>query len=98
MASSKHTPGPWHDDGYRIYAPTTDADPRNGRVVVEYKHQADFNDADSRLIAAAPQMYEILQSLASRDIVWDYEFVPMEIGENIRNLLEQINGTNPDAG
>lgn len=53
---SAHTPGPWHDDGYRIYAPSDHIDKRNGRVIVEYKHTADFNMADARLIAAAPDL------------------------------------------
>lgn len=53
-----HTPGPWHDDGYRIYAPTTDQDKRNGRVIVEYKHVHDFNYADAWLIAVAPKLLD----------------------------------------
>jgi hypothetical protein len=51
-----HTPGPWHDDGYRIYAPTDHPDKRNGRIIVEYKHLGDFNRDDARLIAAAPEL------------------------------------------
>lgn len=55
-----HTPAPWHDDGYRIYAPTDAEDKRNGRMIVEYKHVDDFNGADAPLIAAAPELYQAL--------------------------------------
>jgi hypothetical protein len=54
------TPAPWHDDGYRIYAPTDDPDKRNGRVIVEYKHVDGFHYPDARLIAAAPKLAEAL--------------------------------------
>lgn len=57
---AEHTPGPWHDDGYRIHAPTDDEDKRNGRVIVEYKHVDGFNDADAPLIAAAPELLEAI--------------------------------------
>lgn len=58
-----HTPGPWHDDGYRVYAPTPDPDKRNGRVIVEYKHTRDFNDADGPLLAAAPDLADQVYAL-----------------------------------
>lgn len=52
-----HTPGPWKaNKGYRIHAPTTDSDYRNGRVIVDYKHQDDFNYDDEALIEAAPDL------------------------------------------
>tara|TARA_Y100000034_G_C6901879_1_gene417360 strand:+ start:1808 stop:2161 length:354 start_codon:yes stop_codon:yes gene_type:complete len=68
---TKYTPGPWHDDGYRIYAPPTPEqisnadleykdDPRIGRILVEYKHVDNFNDGDGALIAAAPALYNLV--------------------------------------
>lgn len=59
----KHTPGPWHDDGYRIYAPTCNADKRNSRVIVEYKHVDNFNYADGPLLAAAPELLQAVKEL-----------------------------------
>ncbi len=56
-----HTPAPWFDDGYRIYAPVDSADKRSGRVIVEYKHIEDFNPADAPLITAAPEMLQALE-------------------------------------
>lgn len=58
-----HTPGPWFDDGYRIYAPTVTADKRDGRVIVDYKHVDEFNLADARLIAAAPELLAAVKGL-----------------------------------
>ena len=60
-APAQHTPGPWYDDGYRIHAPTSDPDKRNGRVIVDYKHMDGFVEADADLIASAPDL------LAERD-------------------------------
>ncbi len=60
---SKHTPGPWYDDGYRIYAPTNSEDPSDGRMIVEYKHVDNFNRADAPLIAAAPTILRALRAL-----------------------------------
>lgn len=65
QVSAQHTPSPWHDDGYRIYAPTDSEDPRSGRIIVEYKHRDEFNRADAPLIAAAPDLLEALRMLAN---------------------------------
>lgn len=48
---------PWYDDGYRIYAATDDTDKRNGRMIIEYKHVPDFNEADAALLTASPQLF-----------------------------------------
>jgi hypothetical protein len=61
--TTRHTPGPWHDDGYRIYGPTDEPDPRSGRVIVEYKHAENFSHADAALIAAAPDLFEVCQAV-----------------------------------
>lgn len=57
-----HTPGPWHDDGYRIYAPTESEDKCDGRMIVEYKHVDDFNYADASLLTAAPDLLDALRT------------------------------------
>lgn len=61
----KHTPSPWYDDGYRIYAPTEKEDKRDGRVIVEYKHVDYFNKADARLMTASPELLE-----AAIQVIW----------------------------
>lgn len=83
MADASHTPGPWHDDGYRIYAPTDSADPRDGRVIIEYKHVAEFNPADAPMLTAGPEMLAALRGardaidgMFARMIVLDAEFLP----------------------
>lgn len=56
-----HTKGPWYDDGYRIYAPTDKEDKRDARIIVEYKHRDNFNNDDSHLLRAAPELLEALE-------------------------------------
>lgn len=73
---SPHTPAPWFNDGYRIHAPTEDADKRNGRLIVEYKHVDDFNYDDSHLITAAPDMLEALKAVAR----WEDQIAAMPGG------------------
>lgn len=57
LETAPPTPAPWYDDGYRIYAPTDAADPRHGRLIMEYKHTPNFRRADARLIRAAPTLF-----------------------------------------
>lgn len=46
--------GPYFDDGYRIHAPAVCADPRDGDVLVEYKHcDAEGREAAGAFFAAA---------------------------------------------
>ena len=63
MSEAKHTAGPWHDDGYRIYGATESEDKRRGPMIVEYKHVDNFNYADAPLIAAAPDLLHELRHL-----------------------------------
>lgn len=91
---SAHTPGPWHDDGYRIYAPTDAADKRRGRMIVEYKHVDDFNDPDASLIAAAPDLLgeaQVLRCLASSP-----RFQAMTVADALAELA--ANGCGHDGG
>lgn len=54
--STKHTPGPWHVDRAHVVGPDS---------VVIVRQAAAYDDAqnDLRLIAAAPELLEALQSL-----------------------------------
>lgn len=67
--SKEHTPAPWFNDGFRIYAPTDSADKRSGRVIAYLPLawskflaiEEGFNPADAALIAAAPDMLQALE-------------------------------------
>lgn len=69
MSELKHTPGPWvvdqvaafadPEDGHMIYAKSG-----NGHIVCEIRHAyADNQTANARLIAAAPELLEMLIEL-----------------------------------
>ena len=88
--SEKHTPGPWHDDGYRIYGPTEEEDKRRGRMIVEYKHVDDFNDADAALIAAAPDLLAACKAVLAANGLFtlpDYVHDPDTEWEKAINMM-----------
>lgn len=60
------TPGPWHDDGYRVYGPTVHDDPRSGTLLWEYKHLPydDFHGAHDNGIFAVAARTELPRLLA----------------------------------
>ncbi len=63
MSEAKHTPTPWYDDGYRVYAPTEDPNnpnKREARIIFEYKHTDDFNDVDAPFIVKAVNCHDEL--------------------------------------
>ena len=58
----KHTPGPWKVDGTYIYEVEQD------KILAEvetYNNNELPYEANARLIAAAPEMYEFIKDLAS---------------------------------
>ena len=60
---SQHTPGPWKiAPGRFIVAKCLTNDPATGQIVAEVPCQGG-NLADLRLIAAAPEMYEMVKRL-----------------------------------
>lgn len=68
---SKHTPGPWWKDG-RIVRPANEAHPRRAAIAAcALSHgigeAAVEDDANARLIAAAPELLEALLGLLHED-------------------------------
>lgn len=61
--STKHTPGPWVADGAQeiVYGATDEGE----HIVIVY--ELGVNEADHRLIAAAPELLDALQSLLASD-------------------------------
>lgn len=55
MSESKHTPGPWS------YTKCRCGHPYCTQFEISTQRSAGFEEADARLIAAAPDMYEALQ-------------------------------------
>lgn len=76
----KHTKGPWHvqdNDGAYCMVRGKPEDGHNGQSIAKvWLQDTDFNDANARLIAAAPDLLEALvvaqQQVAAlkRQIVW----------------------------
>lgn len=63
---SKHTPGPWHvgqssKRGHEVWARTSDT----GSMMVAGCGHAEFDQANARLIAAAPELLEALEDAAT---------------------------------
>jgi len=68
----KHTPGPWvvGDNGVRVYAPDSD-------TIINDPNDWSFPDwdeaeANARLIAAAPELLEVLNALISAAATIDF--------------------------
>ena len=70
----RHTPGPWANNGGRIEAcePYT-SQSINVAVVGEANHQTPTDTANARLIAAAPELLEALESLVATIAAHDIE-------------------------
>lgn len=86
---SKWTPGPWTFEkvettmgcGHQVVA-------ANGQVICDDEpyYPAAVCEADARLIAKAPEMYELLNDFLLRDDIADDE-----LGDAARALIEEIN-------
>ena len=65
MSESKHTPGPWGIKPF-INSPSADIDARSGESIATVWDVSDVNvEANARLIAAAPDMLDVLKSLTA---------------------------------
>ena len=92
---SKHTPGPWEISGCTIIPGTLYVYSKKGEYLAKVLHENDKKcQANARLIAAAPRMYELLDE--ARKIVrdmppdWNYKWDTMAMA--IKNLLDEIDG------
>ena len=63
MSASKYTPGPWKYWNGKIY---NTEDMNNGDVVVSVHKYGKEHDANARLIAAAPELFESLDRLVTQ--------------------------------
>ncbi|HQM23862.1 MAG TPA: hypothetical protein PK572_09580 [Kiritimatiellia bacterium] len=92
---SKHTPGPWEISGCTIIPGTLYVYSKKGEYLAKVLHENDKKcQANARLIAAAPRMYELLDE--ARKIVrdmppdWNYQWDTLAMA--IKNIMDKIDG------
>ena len=83
-----HTPGPWHDSGNTEYEIFCKANKPIASVIPSFTAE---DEANARLIAAAPAMYEVLSELLdtlemSKGYGFDEEY------EKAREVLAKVEG------
>jgi hypothetical protein len=59
---NKHTPGPWSYDAFISRVEVLDAD---GAIVVVFRNPTDQQINDARLIAAAPELLELVKHVVA---------------------------------
>ena len=96
MSGENWTPGPWHvelgseeDEGI-VYVchPKTMCDET---VICAFADDTD-KVANARLIAAAPELYDVLSELEESSAYWSEYFVPIGITERIKAALKKARG------
>ena len=65
MSEPKHTPGPWEADESRAMTAINTADKHVAMVNISHQVSIAEHHANARLIAAAPEMLDALESLVS---------------------------------
>lgn len=95
--SAKHTPGPWVAAPYEGFGPRTtvrQGDEKTGmRIASTFEttspRNIERNEANARLIAAAPELLEALQALVFADDAFA-RLAMSEHGDEYDRLFEQI--------
>lgn len=93
MSALQSTPGPWHvgdkfvlcAQGVRIAdaSPWASADTRRSDEEI---------DANARLIAAAPDLYSVVEELEESSNYWSEYCVPIGIVDRLRDALAKARG------
>ena len=78
----KHTPGPWSINGNKI-------DGNGYHIVSVNSHRTSEGEANARLIAAAPELLEIVKSILADDMM---QYLPAEYIEKIRSSIAKATG------
>lgn len=84
--SGSHTPGPWIADGGRIREEIL---PGQGGHLIATINEVSPNEADSRLIAAAPELFEVLRRILSLE---EFERGYKEAIDEAEALISRIEG------
>lgn len=100
--NAKHTPGPWHDSGLPDHYERCIGD-QNGHAIAKVIYQRDTRTnalvpgaiyegkANARLIAAAPEMLEVLK-LTVANLSYEYVSIPLGNGpiSQIVRAVQQV--------
>jgi len=98
-----YTKGPWEwvkeaspdEDGFILFVDQSSwLKSADGRMVLEYKecgtHECKKSEADAKLIASAPEMIELLKTIASRCVDYDnMQIRTLELSKAIE-LVERL--------
>lgn len=88
MSEAKFTKGPWTADGYKVFAPVFDMPAEFEVANAMYNHQEGL--ANVNLIAAAPEMYQMLEDISEMN---SYELAGFfECSDSIEKLLAKAKG------
>lgn len=85
---NKHTPGPWAIDEFENYKNRSDGktliNDANGKAIAYV-----FNEANARLLAAAPDLLEALEALLLQSVKGHSVATRLEFSEAGRDILKQ---------
>ena len=87
MSEAKFTPAPWE-----VHPDCPDMVRCSLGVVAEMYLDRGQNETNSHLIAAAPDLYDVLQELEESVDYWSEYDVPLGIQDRIRNVLRKARG------
>lgn len=91
MEQVKHTPGPWEYGEERGLCREIHAD--NGPelyAIAQTRHgDPEICEANARLIAAAPELLDVAQSILADDMV---QYLPAEYVEKVRAAIAKATG------
>jgi hypothetical protein len=101
MSNTKHTPGPWTIDE-KLEGQTCITSKQHGsfaepiicRVFDSSHVPLSEQDANARLIAAAPELLEALQMMANKVFGYGYGELTEDDRQRIIALLDKATGTN----
>lgn len=93
----KHTRGPWIQDGRTVYALNDHGSNAMCCGLMPGNVQAGFDDeetqiANARLIAAAPEMYDLLVCAAAELRAWPCGSTGWKLADTINALLKRVEG------
>ena len=85
MEQVKHTPGPWITHNGGVYS----AKAKDEKLYAEMSVAACHTPEDARLIAAAPELLDVAQSILADDMV---QYLPAEYVEKVRAAIAKATG------